>query len=412
MHRIFNTHDVVFLILQMVHAMIINEDSFGLGDFAALATTSSAISEAILQLLWKQLPSVEPLIYLLPNDLIQEHTNSNKTWELRFLRTPKLSDLERFHFYAQKVKAIYADGKALRPQHKHVFQTLLTLHNRSRSAGFLMPYLSHVVLKDNRDHLIQFLDQLLLPGLQSLVLPSNMLIFPDVVHLLGHLQTLVYISDSFHTNIILNSLSNCLSMHHLTLCYTQPTSMTSIASLDQLTTLTLIIIPGSSIMEGTGSISNQYIRTHILYINVESDQRPSHDPESISTDTGFSAIISILSNHRIICQGLSINIHQQYCSTDFVLHFFNVLTSLHLMDDEDDGFLDWENLVALRLRMPWEEDFFSSDPESLQIPRDGLAALSRLVYLTALELEDLGTCRIDDDALRSLAIGMGPPRIG
>jgi hypothetical protein len=82
MHRIFNTHDVVFLILQMVHAMIINEDSFGLGDFAALATTSSAISEAILQLLWKQLPSVEPLIYLLPNDLIQEHTNSNKTWEL------------------------------------------------------------------------------------------------------------------------------------------------------------------------------------------------------------------------------------------------------------------------------------------------------------------------------------------
>jgi len=50
--------------------------------------------------------------------------------------------------------------------------------------------------------------------------------------------------------------------------------------------------------------------------------------------------------------------------------------------------------------------FFVLDDKSIQIPRNGLAALHRLVYLTALELEDLGTCRIDDDALLNLAFSL------
>jgi hypothetical protein len=74
--------DVLFLIFQMLYTLILKEDSCKLGAFAALATTSSNISEPVLQLLWKKLPSMEPLIHLLPNDLIERHVNSNGAWKL------------------------------------------------------------------------------------------------------------------------------------------------------------------------------------------------------------------------------------------------------------------------------------------------------------------------------------------
>ncbi|KAG2045723.1 hypothetical protein BDR06DRAFT_1015370 [Suillus hirtellus] len=66
----------------MLYTLITKEGSGRLGAFAVLATTSSTISEPVLQLLWKKLPSVEPLIDLLPNDLIQRHRNSNGGWKL------------------------------------------------------------------------------------------------------------------------------------------------------------------------------------------------------------------------------------------------------------------------------------------------------------------------------------------
>lgn len=82
MHSIFKMQDVLFLIFQMLYTLITEESSGRLGAFAILVTTSSTISEPVLQLLWKKLPSVEPLIDLLPNDLIQRHRNSNGAWKL------------------------------------------------------------------------------------------------------------------------------------------------------------------------------------------------------------------------------------------------------------------------------------------------------------------------------------------
>jgi hypothetical protein len=72
---------MVFIIFQLVYVMLA-EDPDGLGAFSALATISSTISEVILQLLWKQLPSVKPLIFLLQNDLIQSCQNTSGVQEL------------------------------------------------------------------------------------------------------------------------------------------------------------------------------------------------------------------------------------------------------------------------------------------------------------------------------------------
>ncbi|KAG1793364.1 uncharacterized protein HD556DRAFT_1443802 [Suillus plorans] len=400
--------DIIFMILQMVYTTISTENSGRLGAFAGLATTSSTISEAVLHLLWKQLSSVEPLIHLLPEDLIYNHQNSNGGFELRFLRTFKPSDLARFHLYARRVKAICPEKKALRSPYKHVFQSLLALHGRIRSLDSLLPFLSHVELKHRRDCLIQCLDRLLHPGLTTLILPPHMLFPPNIQNLLPHLQNLVYIANSSETRTVLNSLSHSLPIRHLTLSYVEPTVMTSIAFLCQLTVLTLVIIPGSSSMKQTSHIPNHHIRTKVLSIQVEPDERPPtfDHPMATSTDIGFPAIISLFSNHPITMQGLSINVHQEYCSADAVLHFFDALISLRPTDDDEDALPAWEDLVGLRLKMPWKEDFFVLDESILQIPSDGLAALHVLVYLTALELGDLGTCRIDDNALLNLALSL------
>ncbi|KAG1786491.1 uncharacterized protein HD556DRAFT_1449729 [Suillus plorans] len=378
--------DIIFMILQMVYTTISTENSGRLGAFAGLATTSSTISEAVLHLLWKQLSSVEPLIHLLPEDLIYNHQNSNGGFELRFLRTFKPSDLARFHLYARRVKAICPEKKALRSPYKHVFQSLLALHGRIRSLDSLLPFLSHVELKHRRDCLIQCLDRLLHPGLTTLILPPHMLFPPNIQNLLPHLQNLVYIANSSETRTVLNSLSHSLPIRHLTLSYVEPTVMTSIASLCQLTVLTLVIIPGSSSMKQTSHIPNHHIRTKVLSIQVEPDERPPtfDHPMATSTDIGFPAIISLFSNHPITMQGLSINVHQEYCSADAVLHFFDALISLRPTDDDEDALPAWEDLI----------------------PSDGLAALHVLVYLTALELGDLGTCRIDDNALLNLALSL------
>jgi hypothetical protein len=82
MHHIFKLHDVVFLIFQMVHMTTMMEGPGRLGGFAALATTSSTISEVILQLLWKRLPSVEPLIHLIPQKFLKKIEISDGIWEL------------------------------------------------------------------------------------------------------------------------------------------------------------------------------------------------------------------------------------------------------------------------------------------------------------------------------------------
>lgn len=233
-----------------------------------------------------------------------------------------------------------------------------------------------------------------------------MLFPPDIQNLLPHLQNLVYIANSSETRTVLNSLSHSLPIRHLTLSYVEPAVMTSIASLRCLTFLTLVIIPGSSSMKPTSLIPNHRIRTEILQIQVESDERPPilDHPMAASADMGFPAIISLLSNHPITMHGLIINVHQEYYSADVILHFFDALTSLRRTDDDDeDASPPWEDLVGLKMEMPWEEGLFVSDESILQIPRDGLAALHALVYLTELQLMDLGTCRIDDDALLNLA---------
>jgi hypothetical protein len=74
--------DIIVMIFQMVYTSISTDNSTTLGAFAGLATTSSIISEAVLQLLWKRLSSVEPLIHLLPEDLVHGCQDSNGGFEL------------------------------------------------------------------------------------------------------------------------------------------------------------------------------------------------------------------------------------------------------------------------------------------------------------------------------------------
>ncbi|KAG1719646.1 uncharacterized protein EDB91DRAFT_1285557 [Suillus paluster] len=354
---------------------VIQEGPGRLGTFAALARISPTISEIVLQLLWKQMHSVEPLLRLVGGKR-KEKSDGLWLWSL------DSSHLGRFAIYARRVRAICADGKALKSQHKRAFTILLQSCVRIKSPVPLLPLLNHVELHNQNDCLAQFLGGLFCPALQTLILPPHMSKFPQIQNMMSHLQTLVFIACPTQTRSILNSLSDHKSMRHLTLSYINPTAMAPLASLHKLVSLTFVITTQSSFIKEATSFPKNSIHTNILHIQVELD-----DNSPMPTTTGFSAVMLLLSSHSIRSQGLSIKIPWYHPAKD-TMHFFNCLASL-ASDNPNHRFLAWENLECFRLQMEWNEDQMNMGYDVLQMPCDGLSVLYQLFFLTTLELEDL-----------------------
>lgn len=71
----FTVNEIILAIFEQVH--LAKDD---LGHFASLATVNKAVSDVVIRLLWKELPSMMPLIHLLPDDAVTKQRDSSGLW--------------------------------------------------------------------------------------------------------------------------------------------------------------------------------------------------------------------------------------------------------------------------------------------------------------------------------------------
>ncbi|KAG2060987.1 hypothetical protein BDR06DRAFT_1002183 [Suillus hirtellus] len=56
-----------------------------------------------LSILWQKLPSADPLLHLLPDDVVQKQPE-NMEWHYTFICSPFESKLDRLYFYTQLIQ--------------------------------------------------------------------------------------------------------------------------------------------------------------------------------------------------------------------------------------------------------------------------------------------------------------------
>ncbi|KII86179.1 hypothetical protein PLICRDRAFT_280623 [Plicaturopsis crispa FD-325 SS-3] len=162
-----------------------------LGDLARLARTCRALCDPALDILWRTLWSLNPLICTLPADL-WESTESENAYgitrkDIFFLRPIKDTDWTRFLLYARRVRVLNFDdpsiGRAVNFRHAGVPSAL----HVSAPALPLLPNLQVLALNEE-EALVPHLGMLLHPELTSFsCVYSSLLDLPPRISLLTSL---------------------------------------------------------------------------------------------------------------------------------------------------------------------------------------------------------------------------------
>ncbi|KAG2029502.1 hypothetical protein BDR03DRAFT_987713 [Suillus americanus] len=154
------------------------------------------IREVTLEVLWNKLPSADPLLHLLPEDIIERHLEKDGKWSYSYIGTRLPSDLEQFYMRAPHIRAIISHEHSLGYDAVDMFKNILDYHTSISDAPFLL-CLAHLQLANNSDPLLKFILSLIHMGLETLVLPYcsslSSSIISHVLQILPPLSNIVYI---------------------------------------------------------------------------------------------------------------------------------------------------------------------------------------------------------------------------
>ncbi|GLB44364.1 hypothetical protein LshimejAT787_1602940 [Lyophyllum shimeji] len=117
---------------------------------ASLARTSTAFTESALNLLWRDLHSLAPLIMVMPDDLWNVEIDEERVYggridtplmKLSLTRALEESDWSRYDYYAQRVHSFGGTKKFPRSGQTHLDPSVLNMLSASRPARPLLPNL-------------------------------------------------------------------------------------------------------------------------------------------------------------------------------------------------------------------------------------------------------------------------------
>ncbi|KAG0691650.1 hypothetical protein DFH29DRAFT_1010517 [Suillus ampliporus] len=232
---------LVYEILLEIFELVHNHAKLnGIADFLSLLEVNRAFSDIAIMVLWKELPSVDALLHLMPEDVL-ERSFEDGIWRYICHRNPLPAELARFDLYAPLIRAIQPDVCALSHRAVQGFEAILRSHT-SRSGTPLLPRLHHLQLAYSSDALLGFIPSLLHDGLRNLSLPANGFnsgyILNCLIRTPPPLHSLVYISSEGVSHLA-NHLHLFPSLRHLTVPLQLPAQMEAITThpLDSLTVI-------------------------------------------------------------------------------------------------------------------------------------------------------------------------------
>ncbi|KAG1863908.1 hypothetical protein F4604DRAFT_1929030 [Suillus subluteus] len=237
--------ELLLTILQLVFQQALHANDFT--DFINLTTANKALFELAVPILWRELPSAQPLLHLLPSNVVvrsvDHHLSSATKWHYKLRRIPLMSDLDRLLMYIPHIRAIRARGRSsLNPSASHTFHKLFQEHLPIPT----LPRLEHLQLTDSSDTLVAYIPSLLHESLRTLELPYHATGLQSAfAHLLVDvpppLDTLVYVDSPVRMQHFAQSIHLFPLLRNLTISLLDPAIMQAIMSLAFLDRLEIVI---------------------------------------------------------------------------------------------------------------------------------------------------------------------------
>ncbi|KAG1758050.1 hypothetical protein EDB19DRAFT_1901553 [Suillus lakei] len=375
-------HELVLEIFKYVY-----DDSIRCS-FPNLVQLNWAYSDLTLTVLWAELNSLEPLLHLMPEDVVERHSVDGQ-WRYTIHRAPSALQLEWFYIYAPLIRAIKSFGPSINYDIIDGFTNILHCHTLASLSPLLL-HLNRLELTYSRDPLLQFIPHIIHGGVRSLILPHRGILVGSVVsHLLQTtppLQSLVYMSLDESTNDFARNIHLFPSLHDLTIPLLEASDMQIVVSHPSLQNLTLYIFYVLPLLQ-TITFSHPLCLLSFVF-------RGSFAADELARDS-WDIVMTTLCQFPAPCRQLSIDLS---CMSNG-----NALCNcLQLLADEPnllhDTIFSPSNLMHIHVHA-------NTILFSVPLPRNFLQPLYRLL-LTHVDLASFNMCYLDDDDLYVLSDAM------
>ncbi|KAG1856494.1 hypothetical protein C8R48DRAFT_775904 [Suillus tomentosus] len=149
-----------------------------------LALFNCVVCDIALMVLWRELPSVLPLLHIMPEDIIERHLTVDSVWCYILHGPPSPSQLDRFHVYASRIHTIISQERALTYDTIKAFTAILSCHTFVTNAPFL-PHLTCLRLFHGSNSILSFVPSMIHRGLETLAIPQVVVeLEPILTHIL------------------------------------------------------------------------------------------------------------------------------------------------------------------------------------------------------------------------------------
>ncbi|KAG2038737.1 hypothetical protein BDR03DRAFT_1009488, partial [Suillus americanus] len=357
-----------------------------------ISQVNTSIREVALEVLWNELPSAEPLLHLLPEDVIERHLERDGKWSYSYIGTPLPSDLEQFYTRAPRIRAIISHEHSLRYDAVDAFKNILDYHSSISNAPFLL-HLAHLQLSNNSDPLLEFIPSLIHMGLETLVLPYrsslSSSIISRVLQILPPLRNIVYVEFGEEAHDFVHHIHLMPSLRSLTIPLLEPAVMQAVFSHPHLLDLTVVVYMEVHVLDADMSFHHAFRSFSIIF--TRSFLFGGVDEETLNT------AITILRALRVPCQQLSVT-SSLHVGGDVLGELIEALAG------QDICSIELARSLSRLTHLTVDTDSFTPH-NSVPLGANFLRPLYSFT-LTHIDFGCFNMCHLDDDALLAVANAM------
>ncbi|KAG1785182.1 uncharacterized protein HD556DRAFT_1450934 [Suillus plorans] len=382
-------YEITLTICELVYS-----NPHGCQHLLPLLAVNRAMCDVALTVLWRELPTALPLLHLMPEDVIERHLAVDSVWRYILHGPPSPSQLDRFHVYAPRVRAIISRERALTYDTIEAFAAILRCHTSMTDAPFL-PNLTCLRLAHGSDPVLEFVPSMINRGLETLAIPQAVVelepILTRILEVLPPIRNLICIEITNLTRLrdFTRRIHLLPTLRALTVTLLDPEGMEAIFSHPFLRNLTVIVDRQLYLPQHTPTFHHPLHSFSIKF-------RKSWLGGGMGADD-LDAALTLLRRVRPPCEQLSITLG---------LHVDGPALGKFI-----SSLLPEPSRVALTEFSIFDLSHFTVDVEAITNCHSAPFELKFLqplfqVLLTHIDLSCFNMCLLDDDDLFDLSVSL------